>query len=32
MTETAKTPNRHDTALRDRNNAAPTELAPIKAR
>lgn len=28
----ANRPNRHDTALRDRNNAAPTELVPIKAR
>lgn len=28
----ANRPNRHDPALRDRNNAAPTELVPIKAR
>lgn len=28
----ANRPNRHDTTLRDRNNAAPTELVPIKAR
>lgn len=28
----ANRPNRHDPALRDRNNSAPTELVPIKAR
>ena len=28
----ANRPNRHDTTLRDRNNAAPTEFIPIKAR
>lgn len=28
----ANRPNRHDPALRDRNNAAPTALVPIEAR